>query len=94
MSIQCYFTFPNTYQAIKAEKTLSRGAWDFKMVPVPRSVSSSCGTALRCPPEQSAAIREELVEVSVEIEGFYEIEEKASSGPLAFLFKRGGKRDG
>lgn len=93
MIVQCYFTFPNTYQAIKAEKAMSQASLEFKMVPVPRSISSSCGTALRCLPDHAEAIREVLMEVSIEIESFHEIEEKVSASPLAFLFKRGGKND-
>ncbi len=93
MIIHYYFTFPSTYQALKAEKALSHGSWDFKMVPVPRSISSSCGTALRCRPEDAELIRELFREKSVEIEGHYEIKEKSSTGPLAFLFNRGGKKD-
>jgi len=97
MIIYYYFTFPSTYQALKAEKALSQGPWEFKMVPVPRRISSSCGTALRCRPEDAGRIREIFREHTVEIEGDYEIEEKSSTGPLAFLFNRGGrggKKDG
>ncbi len=91
MNIYYYFTFPSTYQAVKAEKALSDGSWEFKMVPVPRSISSSCGTALRCRPEDAERIRAVFREHTVEIEGNYEVEEKSSTGPLAFLFNRGGK---
>ncbi len=94
MNVFCYFTFPSTYQAVKAEKALSRTSLEFKMVPVPRSISSSCGTSLRCLPEQAEAIRQIFIEESIEIEDYHELEEKSSSGPLAYLFKRGGKENG
>ena len=94
MTVYCFFTFPSTYQAIKAEKVLSRTSWEFKMVPVPRSISSSCGTSLRCLPQDAEAIRKIFVEESIEMEGIHEIEEKSSTGPLAYLFKRGGKQNG
>jgi len=47
---KCYFTFPNTHQAIRAEKALAKENLEYKMVPVPRSISSSCGIALCCLP--------------------------------------------
>ncbi|HAA33715.1 MAG TPA: hypothetical protein DCD97_00215, partial [Firmicutes bacterium] len=50
MTKKCYFTFPNTHQAIRAEKALAKENLEYKMVPVPRSISSSCGIALCCLP--------------------------------------------
>jgi len=45
------------------------------MVPVPRSISSSCGTALRCDCNELAAINKILQNNKIEIEGFYRLEE-------------------
>jgi hypothetical protein len=87
--IHSYYTFPTTFQAIKAEKTLSGGDWKFKMVPVPRSISSSCGTALRCQPEDAGAIRALLLETLVETNGYYELEEGRLSGSRFFFKKKG-----
>lgn len=90
MERRCYLTFPSTYQALRAEKALSGERWEFKMVPVPRKISSSCGMALRCLPEDARSIKAHLEKLCVEVEGFYELEVKSSPGPLFFLFKRGG----
>ncbi len=88
---QAYFTFPTTFQAIKAEKALTGGDWAFKMVPVPRSISSSCGTALRCQPEDAGAIRVFLRETLVETDGYFELEEDVPSGSWSFFKKEGNK---
>ncbi|HHU76992.1 MAG TPA: DUF3343 domain-containing protein [Firmicutes bacterium] len=71
--IYSYFTFSSTYQAIKAEKVLTGGGWKFKMVPVPRNISSSCGTALRCLPDDAGVIRDLFLEMQVETNGYYEL---------------------
>ncbi|NLX92051.1 MAG: DUF3343 domain-containing protein [Firmicutes bacterium] len=84
-----YFTFPTTFQALKAEKVLTGKDWKFKMVPVPRSISSSCGTALRCRPEDAEAIRALFLETLVETNGYYELEENRPSGSRFFLKKKG-----
>ncbi|HHT46572.1 MAG TPA: DUF3343 domain-containing protein [Firmicutes bacterium] len=83
-----YFTFATTHQAIKAESALAKKSFEYKMVPVPRSISSSCGIALCCPPGEALAIRGFLEECSVSIEGYYELEEKIPKNPLSFLYKR------
>lgn len=86
MQINCYLTFPNTYQAIKAEKVLKEKPWAFKMVPVPRRISSSCGTALGCGKQNAEEIKHWLAENGVVTEGYFEIE---SEEKIAFnLFSR------
>ncbi|MDW7740429.1 MAG: DUF3343 domain-containing protein [Bacillota bacterium] len=75
MASNCYITFPTTYFAIRAESLLKNGTFPFKMVPVPRVISSSCGTALRCSCEAISEIRQYLLQNSLELEGFYRLEE-------------------
>jgi len=74
----CYFTFPSTYYALKAEKILKEKLVDasFKMVPVPRRISSSCGTALRCNPEKADEIEIILQKQLVKLEGKHLLEEE------------------
>ena len=86
--IRAYFTFPSTFQAIKAEKALTGGKREFKMVPVPRSISSSCGMALRCQPEDAEAIRIFLLETQVETDGYFELEEDLPSRSRSFFTKK------
>ncbi len=73
-----YFTFPTTYYALKAEKVVleQKGEGHAKMVPVPRKISSSCGTALRCCSNEKDIIEELLNTHQVSIEGIYRLEEE------------------
>ncbi len=75
MTANCYITFPTTFFAIKAESLLKNQPFVFKMVPVPRRISSSCGTALRCGCEEITAVREYLMHNGLELEGLYRLEE-------------------
>ncbi len=75
MATNCYITFSTTFYAIRAESVLKGSPYKFKMVPVPRSISSSCGTALRCVCSDLADIKGCLVENELELEGFYQLEE-------------------
>lgn len=45
----CVVTFHSTYHAIRFEKVFSSLGYDVKLMPVPRQVSSSCGTAATFP---------------------------------------------
>jgi hypothetical protein len=91
MSKKSYFTFPSIHFAIRAEKILEQASCEFKMVPVPRSISSSCGTALRCEPGDAENILKLLQEASVPVESYHELEEKNAAGLFSF-FSREGKR--
>lgn len=81
MSYSCYVTFPTTYFAIRAENLLKTNKFSFKMVPVPRVISSSCGTALRCNIEELQAIRSFLLDNMLELEGFYKLKEEGFKTP-------------
>lgn len=81
MASSCYITFPTMFYAIRAESILKGQAFSFKMVPVPRSISSSCGTALRCGCSDVYQIKEYLLENNLELEGFYRLEEEGLKTP-------------
>jgi hypothetical protein len=74
MSAYCYITFPTTYYAIRAESVLKGSPYNFKMVPVPRAISSSCGTAIRCICSDLAQITSYLIDINLELEGLYQLE--------------------
>lgn len=92
MAVSCYITFPTTYNAIRAEKMLSKDGCSFRMVPVPRSVSSSCGTALHCSCDDLDKYRSMLEEYGVECEDTHRIEEKDISFSPGSLFRRGKRK--
>lgn len=83
MTASCYITFPTTFFAIRAESILKEKGSSFRMVPVPRSISSSCGTALMCACDDLSTIGKTLIENGLEIEGFYELEESGLKKPVA-----------
>lgn len=42
-----YMTFKSVSYAMKAEAVLKKHAFNYKIIPVPRSISSSCGLCIR-----------------------------------------------
>jgi len=66
MAVYCYITFPTVYFAMQAEASLAGKPYQAKLVPVPRVISSSCGTALRCSCREAQAITQILTENKVE----------------------------
>lgn len=82
MALNCYITFPTTYFAIRAENLLKGSSYKFKMVPVPRSISSSCGTALRCECPDMAIIEDFLLNKNLELEGLYSVQERGLQAPV------------
>ena len=82
MATNCYVTFPTTFYAIRAESLLKKKDFSFKMVPVPRSISSSCGTALRCACPDLNPLRQYLAENNTEMECFYQLEEDGFKMPV------------
>ncbi|MBM4236370.1 MAG: DUF3343 domain-containing protein [Firmicutes bacterium] len=82
MATNCYVTFPTIFYAIRAESLLKQKDFTFKMVPVPRSISSSCGTALRCACPDLSKIRQYLADHQTEMEGLYQLEEDGFKMPI------------
>ncbi len=82
MVYSCYITFPTTFFAIRAESILKKESATFKMVPVPRTISSSCGTALRCQCEDINLIKDTLLQNELELEGFYRLKEVGLKTPI------------
>lgn len=66
-----YVTFPSTFFAIRADRALSRHQIRHQIVPVPRMLSSSCGSALRFEPALRDQVLEVLTQEGVEIEAEY-----------------------
>ncbi len=83
MAKRIYFTFPSIHFAIMAEMLLEDNPWRVRMLPVPRMISSSCGTALCCLPEDAGAVLQLLEEASVPLEGQYELDGRQLLGPLS-----------
>lgn len=62
----CIATFYSHFGAIRFKKECEKKGWSAKIMPVPRTLSSSCGTCVRyegtCPDSPSSEL-EQIVEV-------------------------------
>ncbi|MCF6459963.1 DUF3343 domain-containing protein [Clostridium sp. Cult3] len=72
----CVVTFHVTQHALLFEKTMKEIEYPVKLMPVPRQVSSSCGTAAKIPCDKKKEILALCKEKNLPIEGFYKIEHK------------------
>ncbi len=52
--------FRGTHQVLSAEKRLKGGGVPLRLIPVPRSLTSDCGLAIRIPLDQRDRVREIL----------------------------------
>lgn len=87
-NIYCIATFHSTNYALDFEKKLKAEGIDVKLMPVPRQVSSSCGTAAEYPCELRERIRLICEAEGIELDSFHEIEKKENKGLLMKLLKR------
>jgi hypothetical protein len=67
----CVVTFHSTYHAIRFEKVFSQQGFDVKLMPVPRQISSSCGTAATFPCELWDRIEDLSQEYDIEIDDLH-----------------------
>ncbi len=93
MGTSCYFTFPTTYNAIRAEKILQTSSCHYRMVPVPRTISSSCGTALRCSCDDIEKIKALLGNHQIDYEQIHEVKEENKDFSFSNFFKKRKKPD-
>jgi hypothetical protein len=54
----CVVLFPSVSHALTAEKILKKEGLSFKLIPVPKQISSDCGVCIRFP----ASSRERIVQ--------------------------------
>jgi len=61
--------FPSIHFALRAEKLVKAKGISYKLIPVPRHLSSDCGVCLRIPWEKKGEILEILAQGSVKVDG-------------------------
>lgn len=67
----CIATFYSHFGAIRFKKTCEGMGWPARLMPVPRNLSSSCGTCVRYEGECPAVSPEEVEQIAVlEGEGY------------------------
>lgn len=62
------FTFPSTFQAVRAEKLSRAAGLAARLIPMPRQLSSLCGLALEVKAQEAAQAEAVLVGSGIEIE--------------------------
>ncbi|WP_026476122.1 DUF3343 domain-containing protein [Alkaliphilus transvaalensis] len=75
----CVVTFHSTYHALNFEKVMLENGILTKLMPVPRQVSTSCGTAAEIPCEERQRISKICIDYSVEIAEIHKIEDNKKS---------------
>ena len=63
--------FPSIHFALLAEKLMKAKGISFKLIPVPRHLSSDCGICLRIPWEKKEEVVGLLTEERVKIDGVH-----------------------
>ncbi len=64
-------TFPTTTEAIFMEKTCRGSQLPGRLIPVPRSISASCGMAWCAPTEAREALEQAVQAHGITVEGWY-----------------------
>lgn len=72
----CVITFEVTQHALIFEKAMKNISCNIKLMPVPRQISSSCGTAARIPCDKKDEILDLCKIENLPIDGFYKVEHK------------------
>lgn len=81
-------TFNSTYHALQFEKVFKKRGYDIKLMPVPRQVSSSCGTAGKFPCEKKDEILKICGENDIEMDSTYKIEKKEKNSWFTKFFNK------
>ena len=61
--------FPSIHFAIRAEKLMKEKGISYKLIPVPRPLSSDCGVCLRIPWEKKEEVLGILAQSAVKVDG-------------------------
>lgn len=84
----CIMTFHTTYHALNFEKVLQREGIEVKLIPVPRDLSSSCGSAARFSLDDREKALALSKEYNIELYELYEREEETDKPGLLDRLKR------
>ncbi len=73
---ECLISFFTTHWALKAEEVLKDAGLTARLIPVPRSISSSCAVALLYDAQLKKEILKNLADNQVETDSLYQQTEK------------------
>ncbi len=69
----CVVTFYSTHLALKFAKELKDNGLQTRLIPVPRSISSSCGIAAKIEEKQLATVKQLCTTCKLEYEQIYRL---------------------
>lgn len=72
----CVFSFQTVNHALVFEKMIKEEGIEVKLMPMPRQISTSCGTAARVSCDMEDKIKEICEKLGIETEGFHKIVNK------------------
>jgi len=67
--------FPSIHFALQAEKLVKAKGISYKLIPVPRHLSSDCGVCLRIPWEKKEEVLEILAQGNVKADGAHPLQD-------------------
>lgn len=68
-----YMTFKSVHHAMRTDANLKEKNIKYKIIPVPTSISATCGMCIRFEKEQLEEIKGIMVEYSLEYEGIHSL---------------------
>jgi hypothetical protein len=68
--------FPSVHFALRAEKLMKERAIPYKLIPVPRHLSSDCGVCLRIPWDLREEVLRILSEAGVKVDGVHSLSDR------------------
>ncbi|MDO5562205.1 MAG: DUF3343 domain-containing protein [Synergistaceae bacterium] len=71
--MECVATFDTTYMALLFEKTCKKLGCDVKIIPVPRTLSASCGLACSYACGEEEKIRSTASAENIEVAGYHKL---------------------
>lgn len=72
---RCLSTFDVTSAALMFERLCRGAGFDVRLVPVPRSISASCGLACQWPCERAEEIKALAAEKKIDVTAWHELDE-------------------
>ncbi len=63
--------FPSVHYALQAEKLMKERTIPYKLIPVPRHLSSDCGVSLRIPWDRKEEVLGILAQAGVKVDGVH-----------------------
>ncbi|KXZ40398.1 Protein of unknown function [Alkalithermobacter thermoalcaliphilus JW-YL-7 = DSM 7308] len=81
----CVVSFHSTYHALRFEDVFKNTDINIKLMPIPRQISSSCGTAAQFPCDRKEDILLICKQNDIQIDSVHKIEKESNTSFLKFF---------